>query len=182
MPRTELRDVGVVAVVADEMESGRRDVHHEASEKLGGVEGFAAASSRPLVAVEGEPRLEAEALEGQRRPQQVGTRRRRRCDGAVALKEARLRAAAGDSLETIMVLGPNRDRIVNRETSVTRLPGVQKLDPVLVEREFGRRSSCDSPLVVITIRPPNPAPTRPESGWHSDIESRTFYGKIFLLD
>jgi len=99
-----------VAVVTDEMESGRRDVHHEAGEELGRVEGLAAASRRPLVAVEGNSRFEAEALDGQRWPQQI----------------------AGKSLETVVVFGLDRDRMVNRETSVTGLPRVQELDPIVI--------------------------------------------------
>jgi len=46
-------------------------VHEQAGKDLGRLEGLTAASSRPLVTIHSESRLEAEALERQRRPQQV---------------------------------------------------------------------------------------------------------------
>jgi len=84
------RDVGVVTVVPHEVESGRGNVHHQAGEQLGWVEGLAAALLRSLVAVAGKPRLEGEALERQGRPQQV----------------------PGEAFETVVIVGSDSDRVV----------------------------------------------------------------------
>jgi len=89
--------VGVVAVVADEVESWRRDVHEHPRQELGRVEGLTAALERPLVAIEGKPRLEAEALERQRRSREVSRK----------------------PLDPVIVIGPNGDRIMGRKAGVT---------------------------------------------------------------
>ncbi len=81
-------------------------------EQLGAVEGLAAALLRPLVAVAGKPRLEAEALERQGRPQQV----------------------APEPLEAVVIIRSHGDRIVGRKAGVTRLPRVQQLDPLVGEQ------------------------------------------------
>ncbi len=82
--------MGVVAVVAHQVEPGCWNVHQQPVEELGGVEGLAAASWRSFVVITGKPRLEGEALERQGRPQQV----------------------AGKPLEAAVIVGSNGDRIV----------------------------------------------------------------------
>ncbi len=67
LPAPSAAEVGVVAVVAGDVEPGRWDVHEQAGEQLLGVQGLASPLRGRLVSIAGTSGLEGEAIERQGR-------------------------------------------------------------------------------------------------------------------
>jgi hypothetical protein len=142
----------VVAVVADDMKPGGRNVHQEAGQEIMAIEQLGSWPVRPLVPVAGHRPLELEPLERQRDTQQVAGRSAERLEDSA--RRSRPRLSSADTVTRFLTRSARRRSLGVRAMRVPRGLWAEKpVWPLFQEsrssmRSRSRRPSSDSSVTT----------------------------------